>query len=60
MCLNLIKMSLYWKSRMVWMKVTSSNLLVKKAKKYETIYEYLQTVKHDSTLSQRILGALPH
>jgi hypothetical protein len=59
-CLNLIKMSWYWKSRMLWAKVTSNNLLVRKVKKVDSIYEFIQSIKYDSALSQRVLGCFPN
>jgi len=53
-------MSWYWKSKIFWVKVTSNNLLVRKAKKVDSIYEFIQSLKYDSALSQRVLGCFPN
>jgi hypothetical protein len=49
-----IKLGFYWK------KLTDSNLLLRKMHKFSTVYDFLESMKTDMVLSQRILGCLPH
>ena len=47
----MIALSIYVKSKISILKMTSSNLLIKKLKKYDTIYGFMETIKSETVLS---------
>ena len=56
----MIAIGVYLKSKAFVMKLMSTNLLLRKMRKFDTIWEYMDSIKGDSVLSQRILGCLPN
>ncbi len=49
--LNMISLSFYVKMKISGLKLTSSSLLIKKLKKYDTIYAFMETIKSETVLS---------
>jgi hypothetical protein len=58
--LNMIHLGFYIKMNIFWKKCTASNLLLRKMQKFSTVFDFLESMKTDVVLSQRILGCLPH
>jgi hypothetical protein len=44
-------LSFYVKMKISGLKLTSSSLLIKKLKKYDTIYAFMETIKSETVLS---------
>lgn len=56
----MIHLSFYIKLNIMWKKWTASHILLRKMQKFSTVFSFLETMKTDMVLSQRILGCLPH
>ena len=60
MNLNMIQPGFYLKARLSVMRCAVNNLLLRKCQTYDNILTFFESIRTDTVLTQRIIGALPN